>query len=244
MKEGIYFPHFTNVRHDRRIKRMEKELGLEGYAIYFKLFEILREQMDFRYPMDDIDLLADEIGTSHQKLRVVICNYQLFQVDDQNHFFSDNLIESMEPYLKMRQQRIEAAKSSAAQRSLNGRSTVVQRSLNECSTKEIKEKKIKENKEIKEINAENAEFEEISNIKTLGVKSDLYITIQPETLGSIKYRINGEDGLKEYFETNLSHIPRPEFTRKFLIDRNGKAYNSFKHLSNDFQVFIEKSFKR
>lgn len=81
-------------------------------------------------------------------------------------------------------------------------------------------------------------------IKILGQPSELYVTIQPENLGSIKYRINGEDGLKEYFDTNLSHIPRPEFTRKFLIDRNGKAYNSFKHLSNDFQVFIEKSFKR
>ncbi|NCW55832.1 MAG: hypothetical protein EBV97_18990, partial [Rhodobacteraceae bacterium] len=33
---------------------MEKELGLESYAIYFKLLEILREQIDFRYPIDDL----------------------------------------------------------------------------------------------------------------------------------------------------------------------------------------------
>ena len=114
-----YFPHFSNVRHDRRIRRMEKEIGLEAYAIYFKLLEILREQIDFRYPMDDLDLLADEIGTSEQKTRVVICNYQLFEVDEQNRFFSASFTESMQPYIKMRNQRIDAAKASVAQRSLN-----------------------------------------------------------------------------------------------------------------------------
>lgn len=109
-------------------------------------------------------------------------------------------------------------------------------------TKHNKQRRI--NKEEYIYNTSVNETTNTPQIKTLGQPSELYVTIQPETLGSIKYRINGEDGLKEYFETNLSHIPRPEFTRKFLIDRNGKAYNSFKHLSNDFQVFIEKSFKR
>lgn len=134
-----YFPHFSNVRHDRRIRRMEKEIGLEAYAIYFKLLEILREQIDFRYPMDDLDLLADEIGTSEQKTRVVICNYQLFEVDEQNRFFSASFTESMQPYIKMRNQRIDAAKASVAQRSLNGRSTVVEQS-------KVKESKVNETK--------------------------------------------------------------------------------------------------
>lgn len=82
------------------------------------------------------------------------------------------------------------------------------------------------------------------SVKILGEKSDLYLTIRPETLGSIKYRINGEDGLNEIYQINMSHISRPEFKRKFLIDRNGKVYNSFQHLFNDFNSFIEKSFKR
>ena len=148
-QDGFYFPHFSNVRHDRRIKRMEKELGLEAYAIYFKLFEILREQIDFKYPMDDLDLLADEIGTSEQKVRVVICNYQLFQVDECNMFFSVSFNEAMEPYLKMREQRKIAGKASAerrinvstdAERPFNNRSTDVQQS----KVKEIKEKESKE----------------------------------------------------------------------------------------------------
>jgi hypothetical protein len=99
-KDAFYFPHFANARHDRKIRRMEKELGLESYAIYFKLLEILREQIDFRYPTDDLDLLADEIGTSEQKVRVVICNYELFTIDEDNKFFSIKQIYYLQPYIE------------------------------------------------------------------------------------------------------------------------------------------------
>lgn len=82
------------------------------------------------------------------------------------------------------------------------------------------------------------------SIQILGKHSDKYVTIQPKTLGSIKYRLNGEDGLTEYYHINMSHIQRPEFTKKFLVDRNGKSYDDFQHLFNDMQLFVEKSFKR
>lgn len=85
---------------------------------------------------------------------------------------------------------------------------------------------------------------ENEKIQILGQHSDKYVTIQPKTLGSIKYRLNGEDGLNEYYHLNMSHIQRPEFTKKFLIDRNGKVYDDFQHLFNDFQLFIDKQFKR
>jgi hypothetical protein len=117
--------------------RLEKELGLEGYAIYFKLLEILRDQEDFKYPLQDVDLLADEIGSSEQKVRVVLMNYCLFE-NNENCFFSADLVESMQPYLRMKEQRINAGKASA-QRRLNGRSTTVQQS-------KVKESKVKESK--------------------------------------------------------------------------------------------------
>jgi len=89
-KDAYYFPHFCNARNDRKLRRVRKELGVEGYGIYFMILEVLREQKDFRYPMDDIDLMADEFRTSDQKVRVVICNYDLFKVDD-NSFYSESL---------------------------------------------------------------------------------------------------------------------------------------------------------
>jgi hypothetical protein len=50
-KEAYYFPHFCNARHDRKIRRLRKELGVEGYGIYFMLLETLREQQDLMYPL-------------------------------------------------------------------------------------------------------------------------------------------------------------------------------------------------
>ena len=80
-----------------------KQLGIEGYAIYFMLLEVLRDQTDLCYPMEDIDLLADEFGTSEQKVRTIICNYQLFDVDDEDQFFSPKFNEYLAPYLEQKE---------------------------------------------------------------------------------------------------------------------------------------------
>jgi hypothetical protein len=129
-KDGFYFPHFSNSRHDRKIKRIIKELGVEGYGLYFMTLEVLREQTDFKYPLSDIDLLADDFNTSEAKLKTVVMSYDLFQVDLDNNFFSEKFLENMQPYLKMKEQRSLAGKKSAEKRQeiLNSRSTSVQQS--------------------------------------------------------------------------------------------------------------------
>ena len=141
-KEAFYFPHFSNARHDRKIRRLRKELGIEGYGIYFMLLETLRDQHDFMYPLADCDLLAEEFGTSDAKIKTVICNYELFDFEEDGKFFSPKMLVYLEPYFKMREQRIQAGKASAAKRMLNDRSTTVQQS----KVKESKEKESKVNK--------------------------------------------------------------------------------------------------
>jgi hypothetical protein len=144
-KEAFYFPHFCNARHDRKIRRLRKELGTEGYGIYFMLLETLREQQDLMYPLEDLDLLAEEFGVSEAKVRVAVCNYQLFEIDDEQKFFSPKMLVYLEPYFKMKEQRKLAGKASAEKRLLNDRSTTVQQSKGkESKVNEIKEKEIKE----------------------------------------------------------------------------------------------------
>lgn len=104
MKEGIYFPHFSSSRNDRKIKRLRKSLGIEGYAIFFMLLEVLREQEEFKYPVKDIDLLADDFDTTEDKVKVVIFNFELFNVDADD-FFSPKLVENLEPYLQGKEQK-------------------------------------------------------------------------------------------------------------------------------------------
>jgi len=125
LKDAYYFPHFCTARNDRKVKRLRKELGVEGYGIFFMLLEILREQTDFKFPTEDIDLLADEFNTSEQKIRTVITNYQLFDFDEDEMFFSPKLLLYLEPYFRMKEQRSLAGKASAEKRKkvTNDRST-------------------------------------------------------------------------------------------------------------------------
>lgn len=143
-KDAFYFPHFCNARHDRKIRRLRKELGVEGYGIYFMLLEILREQQDMMYPLEDIDLLAEEFGVSEAKVRTTICNYQLFEVDESEKFFSPKMLVYLEPYFRMKEQRKVAGQKSAEKRMLNDRSTTVQQSKGKES--KVKESKVEESK--------------------------------------------------------------------------------------------------
>ena len=111
-KDAFYFPHFANARHDRKLKRVQKEMGLEGYAIYFMLLEVLREQLDFKYPLSDLDLLADEFGTSEAKVNVIVNNYDLFILDDEHNFFSIKQIYYLQPYIE----KTERARNAAQKR--------------------------------------------------------------------------------------------------------------------------------
>lgn len=150
-KDAFYFPHFCNARHDRKLKRVQKELGIEGYGIYFMLLEILREQTDLRYPLNEVDLLADEFGTSEQKVRVVICNYDLFQVDENQNFFSFKMIIYLQPYFEKSERAREAANkrwnnANAYTNAIEMQSNSNASKVNKTKVKETKLNKIKESK--------------------------------------------------------------------------------------------------
>ena len=108
-KDAYYFPHFSNARHDRKLRRVRKELGIEGYAIYFMILEVLREQEDFAYPLKDVDLLADDFGTSEAKVEAIVTAYNLFVVDDDKFFYSPKFIEYLTPYLEKSNRARKAA---------------------------------------------------------------------------------------------------------------------------------------
>ena len=149
-KDAFYFPHFANARHDRKLKRVIKEIGVEGYGIYFMLLEVLREQQDFRYPMKDVDLLADEFGTSEQKLKTVICNYELFQIDNDGSFFSMKQIFYLQPYVEKTERARNAAKIrwegiNNQQVNANAYANAEQMQCSSNASK-VKESKVKESK--------------------------------------------------------------------------------------------------
>ena len=154
MKQAYYFPHYIGARNDRKIKRVRKDLGTEGYALYFMTLEILREEENLKFPLNDIDILSDDFGTSDAKLKVLILNYDLFEIENTKNgeiFFSPKQIQYLEPYFRQREQRKLAGIASGKSRrkkaeQLNGRLTDVEQLTNKLS------KKVKNNyKNTKEI---------------------------------------------------------------------------------------------
>lgn len=163
MKDAYYFPHFCTARSDRKVKRLRKELGIEGYGIFFMLLEVLREQTDLKYPIRDLDLLADEFETSEQKIRTVVRNYDLFEIDEGEKFFSPRLLVFLEPYFKKSERARKAAnirwekKKELSEQNNNDANAMQMHSKCNADAMQVKESKVKEIKE-KEIKKEKERF--------------------------------------------------------------------------------------
>lgn len=146
-----YFPHDSNAKDDPKCLMLIDQLGLEGYGIYWVLVETLREQENYRYPLKMIAPLAKRYGTSSEKMQTVINNYELFETDEEDFFFSKSLRERMRAIDGRVEQARMAGMASAEkrrnkavenERANNNRSTDVQRTFNDSPTNKIKENKL------------------------------------------------------------------------------------------------------
>ena len=156
-KDAYYFSHDSNAKDDPKCSMLIEQLGLEGYGIFWVLVETLRDQPEFKYPLNMISIIARKYNTTSEKVRVVIGNYGLFVVDE-DCFFSLSLTRRMEALENKREQnRLKGIKSGEARRlpaasktesQLNSNSTVVEPQLNSGSTvvEQVKESKVKESK--------------------------------------------------------------------------------------------------
>ncbi|MGH4125139.1 MAG: Lin1244/Lin1753 domain-containing protein [Clostridium sp.] len=150
-KDAYYFSHDSNSKDDPKCVLLIEQLGLEGYGIFWILVETLRDQPGYKYPLALLPAIARRYNSTTQKVETVVKSYDLFQITEDEFFFSISLMDRME-YLEIsRQQRVEAGKKSAEKRKLlqisNERSTAVQRENNDRSTSKVKESKEKESKE-------------------------------------------------------------------------------------------------
>jgi hypothetical protein len=108
-KDAYYFPHFSNSRSDSKILKLRRVLGIEGYGIYFMLLEVLREQTNWKFPINGIDDLAFEFHTSREKIMAVITNFELFSIDEKEMFFSPKLILYLQPWVEKSKRARNAA---------------------------------------------------------------------------------------------------------------------------------------
>ncbi|MCT7567844.1 DUF4373 domain-containing protein [Aliarcobacter butzleri] len=140
---NFLFP--TNFRNGKNIKRLIKDLNVQGYGIAVYLLETLAETEGHQYPISDIDLLADEMNVSVPVINIVINAYGLFEVielEDGSQFISVQLNKWLEPYYKQVEQRSLAGKVSSEKRRIKQEQQLlelsqlnsIQQPLNDSST--------------------------------------------------------------------------------------------------------------
>lgn len=157
-KDAYYFSHDSNAKDDPKCVLLIEQLGLEGYGIYWVLIETLRDQPDYRYPVNLIPALARRYNTTAEKMKAVVGGYDLFTVDD-NDFFSLSLMERMQKLDEKREiQRQKALKrwnpATAIPEQCHGNAEVVPLKESKVKESKVKESKGKENNKYKDVPAE------------------------------------------------------------------------------------------
>ena len=234
-KDAYYFSHDSNAKDDPKCMLLIDQLGLEGYGIFWVLIEVLRDQPEFKYPLNLVPILARRYSTTAEKMMTVISNYNLFQFDDEKSFFSLSLNKRMNKVLlSTEQRRIAGLKSGESRRKQIDRTTV-ERPLSECPTKKGKERKgneIKDKENIKEIYSD-------------------FVSMLPVEFEKLKSEF-GEDAAKKMIDilNNYKGAKGVKYKSDYLAIRNWVVdrYNQEKAKGLDggkkLTTFEEKSFKQ
>jgi hypothetical protein len=137
-KYGNYFPHFSNARTDRKIINLVRKYGWAGYAYYFVILEVLREQPDFKLPIAEIGSISWELRVEREIVHDIVANSGLFQIED-NIFFSPRFNNLVQPLIE-RSNRARAAIKKRWQNTKEDTNVSTKEYTNE-DTKKRKEKK-------------------------------------------------------------------------------------------------------
>lgn len=93
-KDAYYFSHDANAQDDPKVMILIDQLGMEGYGIFWALIEKLRNESEYKLPLNIAQSFARRWGTSKEKIETVILKYDLFVIENE-YFFSLRLRRSM-----------------------------------------------------------------------------------------------------------------------------------------------------
>lgn len=147
---NFLFP--TNFRNGKNVKRLIKDFNVQGYGIAVYLLETLAETEGHKYPLNDVDLLADEMKASIPVINTVINAYGLFEIiedEDGSQFISLQLNQWLQPYYKQVEQRQLAGKISAEKKKIKQNQQLLELSLIDSTQRPLDDRST-----IKEINKE------------------------------------------------------------------------------------------
>ena len=113
-KDAYYFSHDSNSKDDPKCVMLIEQLGLEGYGIFWILVETLRDQPNYKYPLSLLPAIARRYNSTVQKVELVVKNYSLFEITEDQYFFSMSLNNRMEYLEEYRLKKSLAGKKGNA----------------------------------------------------------------------------------------------------------------------------------
>ncbi|MGE5353992.1 MAG: DUF4373 domain-containing protein [Acidobacteriota bacterium] len=121
-KDAYFFTHDSNARRDPKIIALRGAYGSEGYAWFWMIVEILREQNGYKYDIGSkfgISSLASELQCDVNRLREFIQDcideFNLFESDGR-FFWSNSLTDRMDVWETTKEKRSKAGKKGANKR--------------------------------------------------------------------------------------------------------------------------------
>lgn len=90
-------------------------MGMKGYGIYWAIIEMLREEESHKLQLKYIDEIAFSLVIGSKELNSVINDFELFVIDDE-YFYSDRLLRSMEKYADLKKHKSNAGKKAMTKR--------------------------------------------------------------------------------------------------------------------------------
>ena len=152
LKDSFYFSHDGNARNDPKIVAMRAKYGCQGYGLYWIIVEMLREEKDYKLPLEDFiyyaisrqsDVPPDEVKGFIESCLVKPSN--LFK-KNKTHFWSDSLVSRM----KIRENKSEQARKAAKKRwGKSGANADAERPLSDSNAIKKEIKKLKKESKVK-----------------------------------------------------------------------------------------------
>lgn len=142
-KEAMSFLHDSNSRHDVKMLKLWNKFGYEGIGIFWCIVEILREQPDFKYRIDDIELISIELRIDKVLIKdlITFCllpETALFK-NENGRFYSESLLRRMDKFKESRLRMSQGGKLGMERRYSKGVSKVLISKLKGAN--KVKEKK-------------------------------------------------------------------------------------------------------
>ncbi|HEY8804628.1 MAG TPA: Lin1244/Lin1753 domain-containing protein [Clostridium sp.] len=223
MKDAYYFSHDSNASQDPKILQMCSVYKAEGYGWYWMLIEMMREQENYKIPIQGKYVfnslairLYTKVETFVQFIDDCVSEFKLFRKDE-NDLWSESLLKRM---------KIKDEKSLKAKKSIQTRWAKNQ----EKST-------VKQNREYEnDTNVSNNDTLKESKVKESKVKESREKEIKEQSCGSdfrnkdiYKFYEQCGFGLLNLTLTDLIDADVEFYTKEWLVDAMKEAVRQNKY---------------